>query len=179
MSAFLAVAATELELCGESGLVCGIGPVEAAAATARALALDPPQAVLQVGIAGGRGLSPGTLVVGSESQYADLAAAIPVTAQVEPDSDLLASVHAALPEAPLLPISTSAAVGSVGDGAAVEAMEGFAVLRACALAGIPAVEIRAISNEIGEPDRSRWEIDAALAGLADALSRLRAAFGRE
>ena len=58
-------------------------------------------------------------------------------------------------------------------------MEGFAVLRACALAGIPAVEIRAISNEIGEPDRSRWQIDAALTTIADALPRLRAALDRE
>ena len=160
--------------------MCGVGPVEAAAATARALALDPPQAVLHVGIAGGCGLSPGALVVGLRiAVLHDLAAAIPVTAQVEPDPNLLASIHAALPEAPLYPISTSAAVGGVGDRAVVAAMEGFAVLRACALAGIPAVEIRAISNEIGEPDRSRWEIDAALAALADALSRLRAAFGRE
>jgi nucleoside phosphorylase len=58
-------------------------------------------------------------------------------------------------------------------------MEGFAVLRACALAGVPAVEVRAISNEIGEPDRSRWELDTALAALADALPRLRAALERE
>ena len=32
------------------------------------------------------------------------------------------------------------------------------MLRAAALAGVPAVEVRAISNEIGEPDRSRWQI---------------------
>ncbi len=38
----LLVAATELELCGQPGLVCGVGPVEAAAATARALAGQHP-----------------------------------------------------------------------------------------------------------------------------------------
>ena len=66
----------------------------------------------------------------------------------------------------MLPIGTSAAVGSVGRDVAVEAMEGFGVLRAASLAGVPAIEIRAISNEIGEPDRSRWQIAEAI----DALS---------
>ena len=39
----LLVAATERELDGRDGLVCGVGPVEAAAATARALALRPSE----------------------------------------------------------------------------------------------------------------------------------------
>ena len=50
----LLVAATDRELCGHDGLVCGVGPVEAAAATARALALHPFDTVLHVGLAGGR-----------------------------------------------------------------------------------------------------------------------------
>ena len=51
----------------------------------------------------------------------------------------------------------------------VEAMEGFAVLRAAALAGVPAVEVRVISNEIAEPDRSKWRFDHALDVLAQVL----------
>ena len=70
----LLVAATERELAGRDGLVCGIGPVEAGVATARALALRPASAVLHVGVAGGRGLAPGTLVIGTEAIYCDLAA---------------------------------------------------------------------------------------------------------
>jgi len=73
----LLVAATELELCGHEGLACGVGPVEAAAVTARALAETRPRAVLHVGIAGARRLTPGSIVVGTESVYLDLAAAIP------------------------------------------------------------------------------------------------------
>ena len=46
------------------------------------------------------------------------------------------------------------------------------MLRASAQAGIPAVEIRAISNEISEGDRSRWRIGRALESLADALPRV-------
>jgi futalosine hydrolase len=172
----LVVAATEPELCGHPGLVCGVGPVEAASATARALALDRPDAVLHVGVAGGRGLEPGTIVAGTESVYVDISAAIPVVSRIEPDGDLLAAARAVLPDALASPIGTSAAVGSLYGSAqgtaAVEAMEGFAVLRACGLAGVPAVEIRVISNEIGEPDRARWRIDLALAALATALPTL-------
>jgi nucleoside phosphorylase len=51
-------------------------------------------------------------------------------------------------------------------------MEGFAVLRAARLAGVPAVEVRAVSNEIDEPDRTRWRFDDALATLDAALPRL-------
>jgi nucleoside phosphorylase len=51
-------------------------------------------------------------------------------------------------------------------------MEGFAVLRAAELAGVPALEVRAVSNEIDEPDRGRWRFDDALAALATALPRL-------
>ena len=78
MPDILIVAATGRELSGRDGLVCGVGPVEAAAATARALAVRPWGAVLHVGVAGGRGLAPGTLVIGSESAYCDLSAAIPL-----------------------------------------------------------------------------------------------------
>jgi nucleoside phosphorylase len=179
MTGVLIVAATEPELCGHAGLVCGIGPVEAGAATARALALEPARAVLHVGLAGGRGFAPGTLVVGNEAVYSDLGATIPVVARVEPDPVLLAAVRGLLPDAPYVTIATSAVVGRAGSNDVVEAMEGFAVLRACALAGVPAVEIRAISNEIGEEDRSRWHPDAALAALAKALPGLVSALGDE
>ena len=53
----LVVAATPEELRGAGGaatLVCGVGPVEAAARTATALAETAPDAVLHVGLAGGR-----------------------------------------------------------------------------------------------------------------------------
>jgi futalosine hydrolase len=49
-------------------------------------------------------------------------------------------------------------------------MEGFGVLRACSLAGVPAVEIRAISNELAENDRSRWRIGRALEALSAVLA---------
>jgi futalosine hydrolase len=166
----LLVAATDIELCDHPGLACGVGPVEAAAATARAIALEPPAAVIHIGIAGGRGITPGGLIIGSEAIYTDIAAEIPVVDRAQPDPELLAAVRAALPDALVLPIGTSGAVGGAASvGVRVEAMEGFAVLRACALAGTPAIELRAISNEITEADRGRWRIGRALETLADAI----------
>jgi nucleoside phosphorylase len=156
--------------------------VEAAVSTARELSQRSPSAVLNIGIAGARGVTPGGLVVGSEAVYIDISAEIPVLDRVEPDSGLLASLREAIPEALVLPIGTSATVGRSATSAStahrnvrVEGMEGFAVLRACALAGIPAAEVRAISNEITEGDRSRWRIGRALEALADVLPRLIAA----
>jgi nucleoside phosphorylase len=170
----LVVAATERELAGADGaprLACGIGPVEAAAATAHALAVRTPAAVLHVGIAGARGLEPPAVVIGSESVYEDAAGGALVPARVFPDAELLERARRALPGAQVLPIGTSARVGGTS-GCTVEAMEGFAVLRAAELAGIPAVEVRAVSNEIDEPDRARWRFDDALAALEEALPLL-------
>ena len=175
MPEILIVAATERELNGQDGLVCGIGPVEAAAATARALALRHWGAVLHVGVAGGRGLAPGSLVIGAEAVYCDLAAGLPLVSRVSADPRLVAVARQALPDAPVLPIGTSAAVGGAGDDVRVEAMEGFGVLRAAELAGVAAVEVRAISNAAGEADRSLWRLDDALAALALALPGLCAA----
>jgi futalosine hydrolase len=176
----LVVAATEDELAGAGDtrtLACGIGPVEAAAATARALAEQRPDAVLHVGIAGGRGVAAPELVIGSEAVYEDAADGGLVLARLQPDPHLVTAARRALPEARVLPIGTSARVGGT-TGCEVEAMEGFAVLHAAELAGVPAVEIRAVSNEIDEPDRARWRFADALAALEAALPRLLAELER-
>jgi futalosine hydrolase len=180
MGPVLVVAATQLELCGREGFECGVGPVEAAAATARALAAGPPvAAVLHVGLAGGAGIPVGSLVVGTESRYVDIAAEWPVVDRAAPDARLVEAVLAALPRARPLQIETSARVAApretAREGPVVEAMEGFGVLRAAALAGVPAVEVRAISNELGEEDRTRWQVPAALELLGATLPTLTAA----
>jgi len=173
----LVVAATEQELGLLDGLdtfCCGIGPVEAALHTARALEDRRPDAVIHVGIAGSRTLEPPTLVLGSEAVYCDVldpGSAIPRVERVHPNVTLLERARTALPEAQVLPIATCGKVGA-GTGFEVEAMEGFGVLRACELAGVPAVELRAISNSPDEADRANWRFDEALAALATALQRL-------
>lgn len=173
----LLVGATDLELCGHPGLICGVGPVEAAAATAAQLAVSRPSAILHVGIAGGRGITPGSLAIGTEAVYADLSAEIPIVERVAADPALLAAVRLAMPGAIALPIATSASVsqGTTTHAFRIEGMEGFGVLRACALAGVPAVEVRAVSNDLGEGDRSRWMVRRALEVLDDAIPQLLAA----
>ncbi len=170
----LVVAATVIELewvVGVESLATGVGPVEAGVSLARRLAGDPPDAVLHVGIAGARtasGLAIGDVVIGTESRYSDLRAQIPTLITVAlPDPELLKRAVAALPSARQLPIGTSAAVGGT-TGCDVEAMEGFAVLRACTQATVPCVEIRAVSNMVEETDRSRWDFPAGLHAIADA-----------
>jgi futalosine hydrolase len=167
----LVIAATERELAGlPGGVACGVGPVDAAARTARALAERRPHAVLHVGLAGAHGFAGPELVLGSEALYCDTDSAW-VERRVEAGPELLAGARAAFPDARVCPIGTSARVGGTS-GCDVEAMEGFAVLRACALARVPALEVRAVSNEISEPDRARWRIEDGLALLRDALPRL-------
>jgi len=169
----LVVAATERELAHVrrfDTFCCGIGPIEAAAQTARMLAERSPDAVLHVGIAGARKLEPLTLVLGSESVYEDRRRRHGLP-RIEPDAALLERMRTSLPDAFVLPIGTSGTVGGTS-ACDVEAMEGFAVLRACELAGVPAVELRAISNSPEESDRSKWLFDDAFELLGAALDRL-------
>ena len=173
----LVVAATDRELAfvrDADTLCCGVGPVDAAASTARALATQRHDAVLHVGLAGARGVEPPALVLGAESVYSDVidpASRFPRVERLEPDAALLARARAALRGALVLPIATSGRVTG-GTGCDVEAMEGFGVLRACALAGVAAVELRCISNRVEEQDRATWRFDDALAALEEAVARL-------
>jgi nucleoside phosphorylase len=173
----LIVAATERELAfleGADTFCCGIGPVEAALRTARAIAERKPDAVLHVGIAGAQSIEPPALVLGSEAVYCDVidpGSTLPRVERARPDAVLLERIRAALPEARVLPIATCGKVGG-GSGCDVEAMEGFGVLRACELAGVPAVELRAISNSPGEADRTKWRFDEAFEALAGAVARV-------
>jgi futalosine hydrolase len=170
----LLVAATEPELCGREGLVCGVGPVEAAVAVAVRLALEQPSAILHVGVAGARrgsGVEVLDLVVGSESVYEDLVTVRKLApGRLQPDARLAEALASALPGAHRLPIGTTGRVGGAG-ACAIEAMEGFSVLRAAALAGVPAVEVRAISNLIDD-DRTAWRLDEAIGVLARAIPDL-------
>ncbi len=148
---------------------------------AAAIAERLPRAILHVGIAGSRRvppLVPPALVIGAESIYCDMDASnrwAPRT--VAPSGVLLEASQRVLPSAVMMTIGTSARVGGTS-GCDVEAMEGFAVLRAAQLAGIPAIEIRAIANEIAEPDRAQWHFDDAFAAIVAATPALVQEFAR-
>jgi nucleoside phosphorylase len=173
----LVVAATETELAASGAadaLCCGIGPAESGIRTARALAELQPDAVLHVGIAGAPELEPLSVVIGTEALYADIvdpASTVPRVERVDPSRELVEAAQRALPDAHLLPITSCARVGGGGE-CQVEAMEGFSVLRAAELAGVPAVEVRTISNRPADSDRSLWRIEDALARLGEIVPPL-------
>jgi nucleoside phosphorylase len=173
----LLVAATEGELTqlpGVRTLACGLGPVDAALATRGALASERARAVLHVGIAGARRAAAIPLlsvVIGSKSVYADHRLGSRPNPVALPDAALLAAVRRVLPAALVRPIATSGLVGG-GRDADVEAMEGYGVLRAAQDAGVPAVEVRVVSNEVEERDRTRWMFTEALAELHTMLPRV-------
>jgi len=157
-------------------LVCGVGPVEAAIATAKEIIKERPQAVINVGLAGARrgsGIDVLDVVVGTEAIYCDLYPRFSTT-RLAADPALLEAARSALPDAHFLPVGTTAAVGG-SSNVSVEAMEGFSVLRAAQLAAIPALELRVISNEVEEPSRANWRIDDGLFTLSVVTRRLLAA----
>ena len=154
-------------------LACGVGPVEAAIATAKEIVKERPRAVINVGLAGARrgsGIGVLDIVVGTEAVYCDLFPRFS-TNRIPPDPGLLELARRTFPEARFLPIGTTASVGGSSE-VAVEAMEGFSVMRAAQLAAIPTLELRVISNEVEEPSRANWRIDDGLFVLAGATRRL-------
>jgi hypothetical protein len=130
--------------------------------------------VLQFGIAGAQTLDPGSLALGSEAVYCDVldpSARIARIERVAADPGLLERARSVVPTAHVLPIGTTARVGG-GSPCEVEAMEGFGVLRAAALAGVPAVELRAVSNLVAHTDRGLWRVEEALDALRAVLPPL-------
>jgi futalosine hydrolase len=166
----------------------GIGPVEAAAATARALATTRYQFVINAGIGGAfRGRATlGDAVVVTHEAFAELGfedgadVALPrgvrLIRTIAADPLMLARLRA-LP----YPQARGVTVASITTSdararalterydATVESMEGFAVLRAAALAGVRAVEIRGISNYVGERTRSEWNFRRGATAAREAL----------
>lgn len=169
----------------------GVGPVESAIAVARALALarTPYDAVIHAGIAGAYRdrARVGDARIVTHDALADFglegggALALPAGTLVETaeaDPALVARLAGILTHARGLTVSTVTATDATGVrlhvryGHDVETMEGFAVLRAAALAGTPAVGVRGISNYIGDRTASEWDFAAGARATATALEAI-------
>ncbi len=57
-------------------------------------------------------------------------------------------------------------------GAIVEAMEGAAALGVAARLGVPAVEVRGVSNRTGEREEQGWDLELALSRLNEVIGRV-------
>ncbi|MFD8464174.1 futalosine hydrolase [Streptomyces cyaneofuscatus] len=193
----LAVPGAELHRSGAFDVLAGgAGPAAAAAAAAFALASSashPYGLVVSAGIGGGFAPAAplGSLVVASDIVAADLGAEtpdgfLPVTAlgfgrdRFVPPPALVREVAAATGAAPgpVLTVSTvtgtaarTAALLAAHPDALAEAMEGFGVAEAAERAGVPVLELRAVSNTVGPRDRAAWRIGDALAALTEAFGK--------
>ncbi|MCZ7414891.1 MULTISPECIES: futalosine hydrolase [unclassified Streptomyces] len=175
-------------------LVAGVGPAAAAAGAATALtAADlagaPYELVVSAGIGGGIGVAPGRIVVATALVAADLGAETAEGFRPVTGLGFGTSVHRPPPEpvrelaeavggvtGPVLTVSTvtgtargAAELVRRHPGAVAEAMEGFGVAEAAAAFGVPALEVRAVSNAVGPRDRAAWRVPEALAALGDAF----------
>lgn len=54
----------------------------------------------------------------------------------------------------------------------IESMEGAALHHACIMQEVPFVQIRGISNQVGERDKSKWKTKEAVTAVSKALSTL-------
>ncbi|TGE33863.1 futalosine hydrolase [Desulfosporosinus sp. Sb-LF] len=180
-------------------LVAGVGPVAAAANTAKVLATNVYGLVISTGIAGGFSdrAEVGTLVVADEIVAADLGVETPEgfssfdelgfgSTKVQVDINLLNRVTGALRAAklpvingPIITVSTATGTAvSAAErsrrvpGVAAEGMEGYGVALAAYIYGVPALEIRAISNQVGPRDKNAWRIKEALDVLEKTFSVL-------
>ena len=173
-------------------VVCGVGPVEAAARTAAALVGEAYDLVLNIGIAGafeGRAAIGEGCVVAADFIELDRengeALRLPPGDHLYPRAQSdpsLVEMLAASGVAQRTGVTVSRVTTEASTcerlsalGAEIESMEGFAVLRAAEIAHVRALQLRGISNIVGPRAAENWNVEAAFAALADATHRLFAA----
>ena len=194
----LIVVATSLEaqrlpvLPNSRVVVSGIGAVNAALSTQTALLEQKADLVLSVGIAGaylGSGLNLGDVIVSSELVYAGLGVqdGARVKALNFPIADGIFQTLPAWQHAQTYAKAAGLEYGAIATletvttditratgieqqfGARAEAMEGAGIAQAALHFAVPTLEIRAISNMVG--DRENWQIKIALEQLGHKLEQ--------
>ncbi len=169
---------------GDAIELCGFGPIAAAANTARWLAVNRPDRVILVGIAGAYGsqLKIGeALMFGRVSSYGigvgsgeDHQSASQLGWCQFSEEDDRIKVDCG-PRAPLELLTCCAASSNDLDvrlrlanhpDASAEDMEGYGVALACQLARVPCSIVRGISNYAGQRDKASWRIEQALESAA-------------
>ena len=171
-------------------VITGVGPIEAAIGTARALeaCLDLaklPDIVLSLGSAGSNTLEQGAIYQVGSVSYRDMdASPLGFVRGVTPFLDHPAEIvlPVLLADIPAKRLSTGANIVSGAAYADVDAdmvdMESFAILRACQQFGVPMIGLRGISD--GARDLHHYDdwtqllghIDAEMAEIIDRLPRL-------
>ncbi len=169
-------------------VVTGVGMVATAAWTARALAQNPYDVALNVGVCGSfsPGLPPGTVVHVVADRIAELGAEdddrfitldemdLPSDYSFVNDSPPDSAALRALPAATGITVNTvhgratSIAAAVERFHPDVESMEGAGFMHACTIAEVAFAEIRAVSNVVEKRNRAAWRLDEAIAALTRA-----------
>ena len=167
-------------------LVTGVGPVEAACSVTRALAQQRYRLLVNAGLGGaidgaaeigdGVAVSDEVLELGLEDgRPIVLPEGHGVVDRVHSDIRLVAAVaNRGCRVVRGITVSRVTSSEETAEriarlGAGVESMEGFAALRAAQLAGVPAIELRGISNRVGSREQSGWSFEAGQRGLHHVL----------
>lgn len=170
-------------------LVTGVGPIEASASVARALAQSRYSLVINAGIAGafdGAANVGDGVVISEEFMELGLETGAPVALpegvrivdHVSSDLRIVDRlVEAGFAALRGLTVSSVTATASTAKrlatfGVQAESMEGFAVLRAAEMAGVPAVEVRGISNIVTDREQGKWNFAQGVRGLESVLTSL-------
>lgn len=168
-------------------LICGVGPVEAGLALARHLAMTNYDLVLNVGISGGFAphVDLGSRVIVTDEYYVDLGRedgaelVLPNNARVVTHVPLHNEIHAQLTacNAVFGPAITSASITTSNaracalrlrfPGILSESMEGFALARAAERAGTPLLQLRGISNRVGDRSSGGWNLQTGFHAAAE------------
>ncbi len=177
----------------------GVGKVNTAAGLALLLPRLRPAAVLQLGIGGAfaeSGLEVGDVAVAASEVHTDtgvgegdawlgmealgfpLLRSEPPRYNAFPTDAGLSRQASATAGVPLVPFATSERVTATFAaaslfqqrfGVAVESMEGAAAAQVCLALGVRFLELRGISNVVGERDKGAWNVTGAVRAVNDAV----------
>lgn len=173
-------------------LLCtGVGPVNAAHALTLAIVGSRPRSIVVCGIGGAypdSGLAIGDVACAESECYGDLGATspggfldmralgFPLVAGPPPIYDVIPlQLFPAARRVRFVTMSSCTGIDAAGravaarTGGAVENMEGAAIAQVAAIHGIPAGEVRGISNIVTDRDTAAWRIKDAAAAAQEAL----------
>jgi futalosine hydrolase len=176
-------------------VVAGVGRTNAAVTTAITIERHGPfAAVISAGLAGalpGSDLRIGDMLAADCCVYAEEGIDTPTGFQdmgelgfslgdfegnaVPCDAGLVHAVSDVVPIHSIATVATCSGTDAAAEriaartGCRAEAMEGAAVVHTARMLGVPAIEIRVISNSTGHRDRQGWDRPQALAVLGKAM----------
>ena len=176
-------------------IVTGVGPVNAAHGATVAIMQDRPDAVVVCGVGGAypsSALQVGDVVSAAIEIYGDLGAqspsgfldmkalGFPVVAGPPPVfNELPLQIYSTTTRVRFVTVSTCTGTETTAraiearTGGAVENMEGAAVAHVACLHGVPAGEVRGISNIVTNRDTKSWQLkEAALAAQNSVIAWL-------